>query len=45
MYESTTDKWLKNAAGNAEIIRNSHAMTTWAKFNCYFIFQKVRKVD
>jgi hypothetical protein len=45
MYESTTDKWLKNAAGNAEIIRNSHAMTTWAKFNCYFMFQKVRKVD
>ena len=45
MYESTSDKWLKDAKYNAEKIRNSNAMTTWAKFNCYFMFQKVRKVD
>ena len=45
MYESTTDKWQHNAKYNANEIRTSNAMTTWAKFNCYFMFQKVRKVD
>jgi len=45
MYEASTDKWIKNAKNNAQTIRNSNAMTTWTKMNCYFIFQKVRKVD
>jgi hypothetical protein len=45
MYEASTDKWIKNARGNAQTIRNSNAMTTWAKMNCFFMFQKVRKVD
>ena len=45
MYEASTGNWLKDAKYNANEIRNSNAMSTWAKFNCYFIFQKVRKVD
>ena len=45
MYEGTNESWLKNSKGNAQTIRNSSAMTTWAKFNCYFMFQKVRKVE
>ena len=45
MYEASTEEWVKNPKGNAQTIRNSSAMTTWAKFNCYFMFQKVRKND
>ena len=45
MYEASKEDWVINPKGNAQTIRNSNAMTTWAKFNCYFIFQKVRKVD
>jgi len=44
MYESSTEDWVKNPQGNADAIKNSKAMMTWAKMNCYFIFQKVRKV-
>ena len=40
MYESED---LKNLH-NAKIIKNSKAMMTWAKLNCYFMFQKVRKM-
>ena len=43
MYESSTEDWVKNPQGNADAIKNSKAMMTWAKMNCYFIFQKVRK--
>ena len=28
---------------NAKNITNSETLTTWAKFNAYFIFQKVRE--
>jgi hypothetical protein len=42
MYEASD---YKMATKNANSINNSNAMTTWAKFNCYFMFQKVRKVD
>ena len=28
-----------------DLIRKTKALMTWAKFNCYFIFQKVRKTD
>ena len=45
MYEASTEDWVKNPKGNVQAIRNSNAMTTWAKMNCYFMFQKVRKVD
>ena len=45
MYEGSDESWLKNARSNAQTIRNSNAMSTWAKFNCYFIFQKVRKAE
>jgi len=45
MYEGSDESWLKNAKSNAQTIRNSNAMSTWTKFNCYFIFQKVRKVE
>ena len=30
---------------NAKKIKESNAMMTWAKFNSYFIFQKVRSND
>ena len=42
MYEASD---YKMATKNANSINNSNAMTTWAKFNCYFMFQKVRKID
>ena len=45
MYEASTEDWIVNPKGNAQAIRNSNAMATWAKMNCYFMFQKVRKVD
>ena len=45
MYESTNDSWLKNAKNDVKAIRSSKALNTWAKFQCYFMFQKVRKVD
>jgi len=45
MYEATTEEWVKNPKGNTKEIRNSNALMTWAKFNCYFMFQKVRKAD
>ena len=45
MYEAATEEWVKNAKGDVDAIRNSKALLTWAKFNCYFMFQKVRKVD
>ena len=44
MYEATTDKWIKDAKYNSKQIRNSNAMTAWAKLNCYFMFQKIRNV-
>ena len=45
MYEASTEDWVKNAKGDVNTIRNSKALMTWARFNCYFMFQKVRKVD
>ena len=45
IYEASTEDWIVNPKGNTQAIRSSNAMTTWAKMNCYFMFQKVRKVD
>ena len=45
MYEASKEDWVINPKGNANAIRNSKAMMTWAKLNCYFIFQKVRKAN
>ena len=42
MYEASG---MTNARSNVKAIRNSTALTTWAKFNCYFMFQKVRKIE
>ena len=41
-YESDGDK---TARDNVRKIRSSNAMMLWAKFNSYFIFQKVRGKD
>ena len=38
-YEADGDK---TARDNVKKIRSSNAMMMWAKFNSYFIFQKVR---
>jgi len=39
MFESSSTKNIQQT----RLIRNSNALMTWAKFNCYFMFQKVRK--
>ena len=40
-YESSS----KKSKDYTRQIQQSEAMTTWAKFSSYFMFQKVRKVE